>query len=328
MGVIRESSILSSRAYCEGMAVVEIPLSQAGEWAAKPDHFVWIGLLEPTGDELATLQAQLGLDPLAIEDAGQAHERPKMQRYGEGLFIVVRTAELIDERVTFGETHIFVGRGYVVTVRHGASAAYSRIRAQCEANPAMLAKGEAFILHSFLDFTVDHYLGVMDRLQSEGAAIEAEVLARELPPEQTQRLYVLRRELLRMKNGILPLAEVCSRIEHSELLTIDKSLEHCFREVTDHVRGAQEEIDSLSARLGLAYEASLLTSQAQQTEISRRLAAWAAILAVPTAMAGIYGMNFAEMPELQWKYGYPMVLGVVGVVCVTLFVNFRRAKWL
>ena len=121
---------------------------------------------------------------------------------------------------------------------------------------------------------------------------------------------------------------MCGRIEHSELLTIDKSLEHGFREVTDHVRGAQEEIDSLSARLGLAYEASLLTSQAQQTEISRRLAAWAAILAVPTAMAGIYGMNFAEMPELQWKYGYPMVLGEVVVTCVTLFVNFRRAKWL
>ena len=153
-------------------------------------------------------------------------------------------------------------------------------------------------------------------------------LAKELPPEQTQRLYILRRELLRMKNGILPLTEVCTRLEHSDVLDIDKSLEHCFREVTDHVRGAQEEIDSLSARLGLAFEASLLTSQAQQTEISRRLAAWAAILAVPTAMAGIYGMNFAEMPELQWKYGYPTVLTVVAVTCTVLYINFRRAKWL
>ena len=326
--VIREQSILSSRAYTEGMAVVEMPLDQAGEWAATPGHFVWIGLNQPTSEVLATLQAQLGLDPLAIEDAGQAHERPKMQRYGDGLFIVLRTAELINDRVTFGETHIFVGRGYIVTVRHGESIAYSRVRAHCEAMPAQLAKGEAFVLHSLLDFTVDHYLRVMDSLQAEGDAIEAQVLAKELPPEQTQRLYILRRELLRMKNGILPLTEVCTRLEHSDVLDIDKSLEHCFREVTDHVRGAQEEIDSLSARLGLAFEASLLTSQAQQTEISRRLAAWAAILAVPTAMAGIYGMNFAEMPELQWKYGYPTVLAVVAMTCTVLYVNFRRAKWL
>ena len=326
--VIREQSILSARAYTEGIAVVEIPLDQAGEWAAKPDHFVWIGLREPQIEELTTLQIQLGLDPLAIEDAGQAHERPKMQRYGDGLFIVVRTAELIDDRVTFGETHIFAGRGYIVTVRHGESLAYSRVRAHCEAIPAQLAKGVAFVVHTLLDFTVDHYLRVMDSLQADGDAIEAQVLAKELPPEQTQRLYVLRRELLRMKNGILPLAEICGRLEHSEVLQIDKSLEHCFREVTDHVRGAQEEIDSLSARLGLAFEASLLASQAQQTEISRRLAAWAAILAVPTAMAGIYGMNFAEMPELQWKYGYPSVLATVATVCTVLYVNFRRAKWL
>jgi magnesium transporter len=325
---IREQSILSARAYENGMAVVEIPLDQAGEWAAKPDHFVWIGLREPQQAELATLQAQLGLDPLAIEDAGQPHERPKMQRYGDGLFIVVRTAELIDDRVTFGETHIFVGRGYIVTIRHGASLAYSRVRAHCEATPAQLAKGVAFVVHTLLDFTVDHYLRVMDSLEAEGDAIEAQVLDKELPPEQTRRLYVLRRELLRMKNGILPLAEICGRLEHSEVLEIDPRLAHCFREVTDHVRGAQEEIDSLSARLGLAFEASLLTSQAQQTEISRRLAAWAAILAVPTAMAGIYGMNFAEMPELQWKYGYPTVLSVVVITCLLLFVNFRRAKWL
>lgn len=325
---IREQSILSARAYTEGMAVVEIPLDQAGEWAAKPDHFVWIGLREPREEQLATLQAQLGLDPLAIEDAGQPHERPKMQRYGDGLFIVVRTAELIDERVTFGETHIFVGRGYIVTVRHGESLAYSRVRAHCEAIPAQLAKGVAFVVHTLLDFTVDHYLRVMDSLQAEGDAIEAQVVSKELPPEQTQRLYILRRELLRMKNGILPLAEVCGRLERTDLLEIDQSLAHCFREVTDHVRGAQEEIDSLSARLGLAFEASLLTSQAQQTEISRRLAAWAGILAVPTAMAGIYGMNFVDMPELHWKYGYPMVLTVVVVVCIALYVNFRRAKWL
>ncbi|MFZ4688203.1 MAG: magnesium and cobalt transport protein CorA [Polymorphobacter sp.] len=325
---IREQSILSARAYENGMAVVEIPLDQAGEWAAKPGHFVWIGLREPQEAELATLQAQLGLDPLAIEDAGQPHERPKMQRYGDGVFIVVRTAELIDDRVTFGETHIFAGRGYIVTIRHGASVAYSRVRAHCEATPSQLAKGVAFVVHTLLDFTVDHYLRVMDSLEAEGDAIEAQVLAKELPPEQTRRLYVLRRELLRMKIGILPLAEICGRLEHSEVLEIDPRLEHCFREVTDHVRGAQEEIDSLSARLGLAFEASLLTSQAQQTEISRRLAAWAAILAVPTAMAGIYGMNFAEMPELQWKYGYPMVLSVVVVTCLILFVNFRRAKWL
>ena len=323
----RQPGMLAARAYCDGRLVADIPLDEARQWADRPGHLVWIGLLEPVEDELHILQGQFGLDPLAIDDASRPHERPKMQRYGDSLFVVVRTAELIDERIHFGETHIFVGRNFVITVRHGASLAYRTIRPHCEAIPSLLACGPAFVVHSFLDLTVDHYLRVVDRMQAEGDAIEAEVLAKELPPAQTQRLYILRRELLRMKNGILPLVEVCGRIEHSDVLAIDRKLEHCFREVTDHVRGAQGEIDSLHERLGLAFEASLLTSQAQQTEISRRLAAWAAILAVPTGVAGIYGMNF-DMPEIHWRYGYPVVIGAAVLVCVLLYLNFRRARWL
>lgn len=324
----RDPGILAARAYSGGRRVADIALDSAGEWAAKPDHVVWIGLLEPRGDELATLQAQFGLDPLAIEDASRTHERPKIQRYGDNLFIVVRTAEMMGERVAFGETHIFAGRNYVVTVRHGASAAYRKIRAQCEASPALLAKGAPFIVQTFLDLTVDHYLHVLDMFQTEGDAIESEVMAKELEPEQVKRLYVLRRELLRMKHGMASLVEVCGRMEHSDVMQIDKGLEHCFREIVDHVRCTQEEIDSLRERLGLAFEASLLTSQTRQTEISRRLAAWAAILAVPTATAGIYGMNFADMPELQWRYGYPVVLAAVAIACAVLYFNFRRVKWL
>jgi magnesium transporter len=324
----REPGLLAARAYSGGLRVADIALDTAGEWVAKADHVVWIGLLDPLGDELSTLQAQLGLNPLAMEDASRVHQRPKMKRYGDNLFIVVRTAEMMEERVTFGETHIFAGRNYVVTVRHGASAAYRKIRAQCEAAPALLAKGPPFIIHTFLDLTVDHYLDVLDMFQVEGDAIEGEVMAKELEPDQVKRLYILRRELLRMKNGMASLVEVCGRIEHSEVLQIDKSLEHCFREIIDHVRCTQEEIDSLRERLGLAFDASLLTSRTRQTEISRRLAAWAAILAVPTATAGIYGMNFADMPELQWRYGYPVVLAFVALTCAVLYLNFRRAKWL
>ncbi len=322
------SGVLAACAYQGGRRVADIALNDAGEWARRPGHVVWIGMLEPSDDELAAVQKQFALDPLAIEDAAAPHERPKMQRYGDSLFIVIRTAEMIGDRIAFGETHIFAGKGYVVTVRHGPSAAYAKVRAHCEAAPALLAKGEAFIVHAILDYVVDQYLLVTDKVHREGDAIETDVLDKELTPAQVRKLYVLRRELLRLKNGVLPLVEVCGRLEHSDVLTIDKSLEHCFREITDHVRGVQEEIDALRERLGLAFEASLLTSQSQQTVISRRLAAWAAILAVPTAMAGIYGMNFNTMPELEWDYGYPLVLTVIATVCVLLFVNFRRAKWL
>ena len=324
----RPPSLIGASAYHQGRRVADIGIDEGGDWAGREGHVVWIGLLEPGDAELQAVQQQFGLNALAIEDAGQAHSRPKLQRYGDGLFIVARTAEIVDDRIQFGETHLFVGRGYVVSIRHGPSASYRKVREHCESSPASLARGESFILHAILDFIVDNYSVVLERVQDEAEEIENDLLAEKLTQTQVQRLYILRRDLLRLRSGVLPLVEVCRRLEHAEVLPIDARMELLFRDVTDHVRSVQEEIDALREMLAFCFEASLLTSQAQQTMISRRLAAWAAILAVPTALAGIYGMNFAAMPELQWRYGYPAVLGFVLIVCTALYVNFRRRDWL
>ncbi|HST35433.1 MAG TPA: magnesium and cobalt transport protein CorA, partial [Allosphingosinicella sp.] len=301
---------------------------EGGGWASREGHVVWNGLLEPSDAELRVVQQQFGLNDLAIEDAALAHQRPKLQRYGESLFVVARTAEMIEDRIQFGETHLFVGKGFVVSVRHGPSASYKQVRAHCEASPGSLKRGESYIVYAILDFIVDNYLTVLERVQDEAEELENELLAERLNPAQVQRLYILRRDLLRLRSGVLPLVEVCGRLERSDLLPMDSKMELLFRDVTDHVRSVQEEIDALREMLAFCFEASLQTSQSQQTVISRRLAAWAAILAVPTAVAGIYGMNFRHMPELETENGYYIVLGLVLLTCFSLYVNFRRRDWL
>jgi magnesium transporter len=324
----RPSSLIAATAYHQGRRVADIAIDEAGEWARREGHVVWIGLLEPSDSELRVVQSQFGLNDLAIEDAACAHQRPKLQRYGDSLFVVARTAEIVGDRIQFGETHLFVGCGYVVSVRHGPSASYKKVRVHAEASPALLKRGETFILHSILDFIVDNYLVVLERVQEEAEEIENDLLAERLTPEQVKRLYILRRDLLRLRTGVGPLVEVCRRLEHNDLFPMDGKMELLFREVTDHVRTVQEEIDALREMLGFCFEASLQTSQSQQTIISRQLAAWAAILAVPTAVAGIYGMNFEHMPELHWQGAYYMVLAFVLVTCLALYANFRRMKWL
>ena len=296
-------------------------------WAKRPGHVVWIGLHEPSYELLARVQSQLDLHDLAIEDAGKPHQRPKIEQYGDALFIVARTAQMIEGRVAFGETHLFVGRGYVVSVRHGASTSYAAVRERCESCPTVLSHGEDYILYAILDFIVDNYMPVLEAIHAEVESIEDDVFASKIQTD-IQRLYTLRRDLLRLRNAALPLVEVCRRLEHADVMPIDQGMQPLFRDVTDHVRRVQEEIDALREVLAFAFEASLMTGQSQQTVITRQLASWAAILAVPTAIAGIYGMNFQNMPELKTEYGYFVVIAVIIVVCGTLFTRFRRAGWI
>jgi magnesium transporter len=320
--------ILASGVYANGRRIASAAIEEAGEWSRRPGHVVWIGLLEPSPDLLKRVQAQFGLHELAIEDASTAHQRPKIDQYGDALFIVARTAQMLENRIAFGETHLFVGRGYVVSVRHGASTPYAKVRARCEASPNMLADGEDYILYAILDFIVDNYQPVIEAIHVEVEQIEDSVLATHVEELAIERLYMLRRDLLRLRTAVRPLAEVCRRLEHAEVAPIDPVLQPLFRDVTDHVYRVQEEIDSLREVLAFAFEASQMIGQAQQTAITRKLAAWAAILAVPTAVAGIYGMNFENMPELKWTYGYFVVLALILAACGSLFWLFRRSRWL
>ena len=321
-------AVVAAAAYLGGRRVADIAVANAGEWSKRPGHVVWIGLHEPSLDLLRQLQAEFGLHELAIEDALKAHQRPKLEQYGDALFVVARTAQMIDGRIAFGETHLFVGRGYVVSVRHGASTSYTPVRERCEASPKAFSDGEDFILYAILDFIVDNYTPVIEAIQAEVEGIEDQVLTASSSNEQVRRLYQLRRDLLRLRNAAVPLVEVCRRLEQPGLPGIDPTMQPLFRDVSDHIRRVQEEIESLREVLAFAFETSLMTGQAQQTEITRKLAAWAAILAVPTAVAGVYGMNFEYMPELRWRYGYFLVLTFVVGVCAALFWRFRKNRWL
>jgi magnesium transporter len=320
--------IVAASAYVDGRRVATVSLLDAGEWARRPRHVVWIGLHEPDTALLNQLQAQFDLHPLAIEDAGKAHQRPKLEQYEAALFIVARTAQLVNGRIAFGETHLFVGKGYVVSVRHGASVSYAAVRQRCEACPTTLSHGADYILYAILDFIVDNYKPVLETIHGEVEAIEDRVLSTELAQTEVERLYLLRRDLLRLRNAVVPLVEVCRKLEHTEVIAIDPAMRPLFRDVTDHIRRVQEEIDALREVLAFAFEASQLMGQAQQTAITRKLAAWAAILAVPTAIAGIYGMNFKYIPEIEWTYSYFVVMPVIFLICDFLYWRFRRDGWL
>ncbi len=323
-----EPGLVAASVYLRGRRVKEISIDEAGAYSRQNGAVVWIGLREPSSELLGRVQAQLNLNPLAIEDAASAHQYPKVERYGDALFVVARTAQIVDGKIEFGETHIFVGKGYVVSVRHGPSTSYAAVRARVESCPTSVAHGEDYILYSILDFIVDNYAPVVEAVQREVDALEDRVLNRTLPEPEVNRLYVMRRELLRLRKVVTPLVEVCHRLEHADEELIEPQMQPLFRDISDHVRRVQEEIDSLREVLAFAFEASLMAGQAQQNAITRKLAAWAAILAVPTAIAGIYGMNFQNMPELQWKYGYYVVIGAIVALCAALYLRFRRSGWL
>ncbi|WOS64247.1 magnesium and cobalt transport protein CorA [Sinorhizobium fredii] len=320
--------VVAAAVYQNGRRVRDIEIEEAGEWRNQENVVVWIGLHEPEQQLLRQVQKQFDLHDLAIEDAGKAHQRPKLEIYGDAIFVVARTAHMVEDQIAFGETHLFVGRGYVVSVRHGASTSYMAVRQRCESSPAALAHGENYILYSILDFIVDNYMPVVETIHSEVEELEDRLLRSRLDKAHIERLYLMRRNLLKLRNAVVPLVDVCRRHEHLELPGMDAAMEPLFRDVTDHVRRVQEDIDALREVLAFTFEASLMIGQSEQTEISRKLASWAAILAVPTAIAGIYGMNFDDMPELRFRYGYFVVLAVIFGLCGTLYRLFRRARWL
>jgi magnesium transporter len=322
------SIVVACAAYEGGRRITDIDIEQAGCIDAGKDGFVWIGLHEPDEPLLQTVQARFGLHDLAIEDAHLAHQRPKLEVYGDSLFIVLRTAQLLDRKIQYGETHIFAGKGYIVTVRHGSSAPYKEVRTRCESVPKMLSMGESFVLYSIMDFVVDKYFPVIHELESEIDAIEDAVFSHGSSRAEIERIYELRHELLLFRRIVQPLQEVCARIMRFDVPLADNNMSPYFRDVQDHVIRVVESIDNLRDLLSAALEANLLLSSAQQNEVTKKLAGWAAILAVPTAIAGIYGMNFKWMPELEQPWGYPAIMTFMGGLCGYLYFRLRRSGWI
>ena len=320
-------SIVAAYVYRDGQRVREASLTEGG-LVLGPGEFVWIGLLEPQEEELRTLQKRFKLHQLAVEDALSAHQLPKVEAYGGELFIVALTAQMDNGRINYGETHIFVGPSHIITVRHGSARAHTELRAQLEASPGLLKHGVDYVLHAILDFVVDGYRPIVDDIEEAVLEMEHRALDNFLSRQEVRRLFRLRRELLRFDRILGPMEEVAGRLERLDLPCIDAEVRPYFRDIRDHVGRVRSRVGALRETLTSVFEVANLLEQQRQGAITRRLASWAAILAVPTAIAGIYGMNFEYLPELKWRYGYFMVLGAIAVICSALYVGFKRSKWL
>jgi magnesium transporter len=328
-------TVIASAAYADGRKIGDVALDDISDVLGRPDTFVWIGLYEPNEPLLRKIQEEFGLHDLAIEDALSAHQRPKVERYDNSLFVVLRTAQIEDHQpdkpcdVRYGEVHIFLGRNFVVTVRHGYATTFTPVRTRDESTPELLKQGPAFVLYSVMDFIVDQYFPIVDALGEELESLEQRVFAQPFSRRTTTQIYKLKRDLIALKRVVSPVIELSARLIRSEdEVLVPTQTRPYFRDVYDHALRINDMIDSVRDLLGTALEAHLALVSVSQNEDTRRLAAWAAIFAVPTAIAGIYGMNFDYMPELRWRLGYPLILGFIVGLCGLLYVRFKEAKWL
>jgi len=322
--------IVDCAAYREGRRVpTQLRIADAGKAAAEPGTFVWIGLYEPTTQEFDEVRSVFGLHELAVEDAVRAHQRPKLETYGDTLFMVLRTARYVDpeEVVSLGEIQLFIGNTFLVAVRHGPQSALSGVRRQVEAEPEFLAHGTGAVVHGIIDRVVDDYLPVVNGMETDIEELESRVFspARE---NQAERIYKLKREVLEFHQAVSPLLDPLDQLARGRNQQISPEIRHYFRDVHDHTVRVTDRLATFRDRLTSILEANLIHVSLRQNEDMRRISAWVAIAAVPTAVAGIYGMNFEHMPELKVVWGYPLVLGVIGLICLYLYHRFKQSGWL
>ncbi|MGH8113503.1 MAG: magnesium/cobalt transporter CorA [Rhodanobacteraceae bacterium] len=322
-------SVANCAAYgANGRKIRDITLDEISDFLAQPDGFVWVGLVEPDEPLLEKLRGEFGLHELAVEDAHTAHQRPKIEAYGDSLFIVAQTAQITNGTIAFGETHIFIGKRYLLTVRHGASLSYVPARRGCEQTPEYLALGPSYALYSILDFIVDNYLPIVQDFKQELQELEHDVFGEVANREVTHRLYDMQRELLTLKLAATPLQDILGQLVRLHPEVIRDEVRPYFRDVQDHVTRVSDAINSMREMLGAAMNVNLSLITVRQNEVVKRLAGWAALLAAPTLLASWYGMNFHNMPELANRYAYPAIIAFTIAVCVTLFIVLKRAKWL
>lgn len=321
--------VVAAYLYRDGHRVRPVTLDENVDCAMTKDEFVWIGLADPTEEEMHKLAECYDLHPLAVEDAIKGGQLPKIDIYDDQLFVVARTAQLTDgDHIDYGETAIFIGHSHIISVRHGSKRAHTALREQLEKSPRLLAHGVDYLLHAILDYIIDGYLPLIEDLEEEVLEMEAKAIDSFLNRSEINRIFTVRRELIRFQRVLGPMGEVAQKLARGELPCIDTEARHYFRDVQDHIRRVQIRVDGLRDVLTSVFELSTLLEQQRQGTITRQLAAWAAILAVPTAIAGIYGMNFANMPETHVWYGYYIILGVIAVSCGLLYRQFRKVGWL
>jgi magnesium transporter len=307
----------------------DLELEAALEAGREPDSFVWIGLYEPTMDEFDAVRAEFELHELAVEDAVNAHQRPKIETYGTSLFVVLKTARYLDadECVEFAEIQLFIGDGYVVTVRHGEASALADVRRKLEGRPDLLRCGPSSVLHAVIDHVIDGYQPAIDGIDNDLREVAVEVFSsdRHNPAE---RIFFLKREVLEFQRNTEPLAQALDVIRNEELRLISTELQNYFRDAEDHLLRVLARLNSHSALLSDALGANLANITVRQNEDMRTISAWVAIAAIPTMIGGIYGMNFEHMPELEQPWAYPTVLVIIVILCVIVYRRFKKSGWL
>jgi len=324
----RPAMLVNCIAYAkDGRKLRDITLDEISDFLSG-DSFVWVGLHEPDENLLDKLQQEFGLHDLAIEDAHHAHQRPKLELYDDSLFIVLHTAQVVAAKIEFGETHIFLGRNYLVTVRHGASLSYAPARRTCEQNRELLALGPSYALYAVLDFIVDNFLPIVSSFKEELHELEKDIFEDTFNREVVERLYLLKRELVTLRLAVSPLQDILNQLMRFHGDLIREEIRPYLRDVYDHATRISDSTNAMGELLTAAMSVNLAMVSVGQNEVVKRLAGWAALLAAPTLIASWYGMNFHHMPELDKTYAYPVLIVVTVSICVGLFVLLRRAKWL
>ncbi|GAP37245.1 magnesium and cobalt transport protein CorA [Piscinibacter sakaiensis] len=315
--------------YQDGLKLADIPVEAIDDWLGRPGCFVWVALRDASDEELRAMQREFGLHELAIEDAGHGHQRPKIEEYGDTLFVVMKLPEAREDGgLENGEVAIFVGRNFVLSVRNGSRQGFLGVRERCEREPEHLRQGAGFVLYALMDAVVDRYFPLLETMEAELEEIEGRIFEAGSARSNIERLYALKRRVAVLRHAVAPLLEVAGKLYGGRVPAVCLHSQEYFRDVHDHLARIQGAVDGIRETIVTAIQVNLSMVTIEESETTKRLAAWAAIFAVSTALAGIWGMNFEQMPELKWAYGYPMALGAIAGAASLLYWRFRRAGWL
>lgn len=320
--------LINCVAYQNGVKLADLAVEEISDYLERKNCFVWVALRDTTNAELETMQREFGLHELAIEDARHGHQRPKIEEYGDELFVVMHIVESDRTELTVGEISIFVGRNFILSIRNRTRQGFLGVRDRCVREPELLQLGSGFVLYALMDAVVDRYFPAIDNLESQLEAIEERLFDKNAALANIEQLYELKRKVVVLKHAVLPLMEATGKLHGGRVPPVCASTQDYFRDVYDHLARINSTIDAMRDTITTAILVSQSTVSIEQNEINKRLAAWAGIFAVATAFAGIWGMNFRNMPELSLEYGYPLALSVIIGTCGYLYYRFKKSGWL
>ena len=321
--------LINCAAYENGTKLTDLPVSAVSDYLQRPGCFVWVALRDATPEELAQMQEEFGLHELAVEDARNGHQRPKIEEYGDTVFTVMHTVELspIDD-LRIGEVAVFVGHNFVLSVRNRSHQGFLGVRERAEREPHLLKHGSAFVFYALMDAVVDRYFPIIDALETQLEGVEEQIFERGTARANIEQLYDLKRKIGVIKHAVTPLMDAAGKLTMGRVPQVCQGSQEYFRDVYDHLTRMNGQLDTLRDTIGTAIQVNLAMVTIEESEVNKRLAAWAGIFAVATAFAGIWGMNFKRMPELDWEYGYPVALATICLTCLVLYRRFRQSGWL